>query len=263
MKYNLGYKHKSWIPTPALEAETEVTQLPIAEQDYVRFRVAHNIKLLYKQYNGNQDQNTKHMKSERDILNNIQDKLMANNATVSKSDKGNSIVITYLEEYHNKILEFISDNNFSTATNELTNKFQRKLRNTINECQLTIPTDDKWKYINLNPSAPIIRGLPKIHKINSPIRPVINWRNAPAYKLVKLLSKLLQVHILLPYTFNVKNSVHLMNDLLEIPVNPKLQHSFNITNMYSKVPTNELIEIIDSMCSKQGISDKLKKSQNS
>ena len=38
----------------------------------------------------------------------------------------------------------------------------------------------------------------KIHKANSPIRPIINWQNAPAYRLTKLLSKLLQLHIPLP-----------------------------------------------------------------
>jgi len=51
----------------------------------------------------------------------------------------------------------------------------------------------------LNPSAPTIRDLLKIHKTVSPIRPVVNWRNAPAYKLAKLLSRQLQVHIPLPY----------------------------------------------------------------
>jgi hypothetical protein len=203
--------------TLALEAETAITQLPMAEKVYVRFQVAHNIKQLYKQYNRSLDRNTIHMKRERHILNNIKDKLMTNKAIVSKADTGNSFVITYLDEYHKKILDFISNNNFSTAKNNLTKTFQRDLRNTINECQLTIHKDDKWKYINLNPSAPTIRGLLKIHKTDSSIRPVANWQNAPAYKLAKFLSKQLQIHVSLLYTFNVKNSIQLINDLLDIP----------------------------------------------
>jgi hypothetical protein len=34
-----------------------------------------------------------------------------------------------------------------------------------------------------------MRGLIKIHKHEAPIRPAVNWKNAPAYKLEKLLTK--------------------------------------------------------------------------
>jgi hypothetical protein len=49
--------------------------------------------------------------------------------------------------------------------------------------------DERWKYINLNPTAPTISGLTKIHKEDSPITPTVNWKNASAYKLAKMLSK--------------------------------------------------------------------------
>jgi hypothetical protein len=116
----------------------------------------------------------------------------------------------------------------------------------------------RWKYKNLNPSTPTIRGLPKIHKTESPIRPVINWQNARGYKLAKLLTKLLSLHIPLPYAFNVKNSVQVMNDLLDIPFTPNLSFvSFDIENMYSNVPTDDLLVIIKFMCSKQNQANKL------
>jgi len=46
----LDYKHKTWIETLALEAETAVSYLPNAEQHYARYQIAHNIRQLYKQY---------------------------------------------------------------------------------------------------------------------------------------------------------------------------------------------------------------------
>jgi hypothetical protein len=53
-KYNLSHKRKDWIKKNlALEAETAISKLPVHEQDYLRFQVAHNIKQLYRQYNGN------------------------------------------------------------------------------------------------------------------------------------------------------------------------------------------------------------------
>jgi len=57
----------------------------------------------------------------------------------------------------------------------------------------------------------------KIHKVYSPFRPTVNWTNAPAYKLAKILSKNLEIYIPLPNLLNVKNTIQLTKDLLEIP----------------------------------------------
>jgi hypothetical protein len=74
-----------------------------------------------------------------------------------------------------------------------------------------------------------------------------------------MLTKKLKILIPLPYTFNVKNTVKLLNDLLEIPYDQNLKFaSFDITNMYSNVPANELIKTVDIMCEKHGISEELK-----
>jgi len=55
--------------------------------------------------------------------------------------------------------------------------------------------NDRWKYVNLNPMAPTIRVLVKMDKEGAPIRSIINWRNAPAYKLAKMLTKKLHTYI--------------------------------------------------------------------
>jgi hypothetical protein len=94
------------------------------------------------------------MKRERHAINKIKDRLKINNAIISKADKWNSIVISYQNDYHKKIMDFIANNNLATVNNDPTKTFQRKLRNLISECQISIRKDDKWKYVNLNPSAP-------------------------------------------------------------------------------------------------------------
>jgi len=86
-------------------------------------------------------------------------------------------------------------------------KLEKDIRDTINECQQVRHTSDRWKYVNLNPMAPTMRDLVKIDKEGAPIRPIINWRNAPAYKLAKMLTKKLHTYIPLPYTFNIKNTI--------------------------------------------------------
>jgi hypothetical protein len=44
---------------------------------------------------------------------------------------------------------------------------------------------------------------------NTPIRPIINWRNAPAYELAKYLTKTLHTCLHLPNIYNIQNSIHL------------------------------------------------------
>ena len=120
------------------------------------------------------------------------------------------------------------------------NKFQTKVRKVIKESNCSIPQAEKWRYINLNPTAPTIKGLIKIHKPQHPIRPIVNWKNAPAYKLAKLFSDKLKVVAPLPFTFNVKNTLHLIDDLKEIPISTNVRiASLDITNMYTNIPVTQ------------------------
>jgi hypothetical protein len=259
LKYNLGHKPRGWITTLVLEAETAISQLPNTEQEYIRYQAAYNIRQLYKQHNEIHPINTAHITREKQTLNKIRQKLITSNAIVTKADKGNSVVIIYQEDYHDNVKKFINDHNLTTVNSDPTRTFQKELRSSVKECHNLIMKEEKWKYVNLNPSAPSIRGLIKMHKPNSPIRPIVNWKQAPAYKIAKLLAKKLQQYIPLPNTFNVRNSTHLIQDLADIPFDPNLHFvSFDITNMYTNIPTEEPVNIIDSLCKEHLIQDRLR-----
>ena len=102
LKYNLNYKYKKWIETLALGTETATSYLPHTEQEYIRYQIAHNLKLLYKHYSSHK-YDTNNTNKERQILYKIKNKLQSNKAIITKADKGNIIVITCQQEYHNKI----------------------------------------------------------------------------------------------------------------------------------------------------------------
>jgi hypothetical protein len=74
-----------------------------------------------------------------------------------------------------------------------------------------------------------------------------------------MLTKKLLAYIPLPYTYNVKNTTHLINDLKEILYNQNLSlASLDIANMYTNIPTGELITIIDKACQNNYIENNLK-----
>jgi hypothetical protein len=110
----------------------------------------------------------------------------------------------------------------------------------------------------MNPDAPNIRGLPKVHNEGCPIRPIINWQSAPAYKLAKHLNQLIQLYIPLPNAFNIKNPAQLIEDLLEIPYKQRMKLVyFDIENMYPNIPFKELIHIIKKTSDANQFDDKI------
>jgi hypothetical protein len=113
----------------------------------------------------------------------------------------------------------------------------------------TTSADSKWRHTNLNPSATVMRGLIKVHKENTPIRPIINFRSAPSYNLVKMFTNTLKTYIPLPYTYDVPNSVQAMKDLADIPCVPGLKiASLDISNMYTNFPIKDLLDIKEDVC---------------
>jgi hypothetical protein len=168
---------------------------------------------------------------------------------ITNADKGNALVIIYRQEYDKKAEDFINSDNFSTLNRDHSQMFQKEIRKAITYCTTTTSKSSKWKLINLNPSPPQFHGLVKVNKTNMLIRPNINWRCAPAYKLAQHLVNILTIYIPLPCIFNIKNSVHLMKDLLQIPYNSHLGlASLDISNMYPNIPTKKLTPLITSLC---------------
>jgi hypothetical protein len=94
--------------------------------------------------------------------------------------------------------------------------------------------------INLNPAAP------KIHKADQLIGPVVNWRNALTCKLATFVGDTLNQHTVLPNAHSVANTPQLVMDrkLIEINSNSRLA-SFDISSMYTNIPTGCLTSIIE------------------
>jgi len=242
LEYNIHSKERKWIQNLALEAETAITQLPTTEREVYRKLVADRINTLIVQNPTHQTH------PETKVIRSIQTKLKENNAMITRADKGNSIVILPTLQYETKTQNFILNNKFRTATADPTNTFQVQVGQTIRDSKTLIPKDTRWKYTNMNPSAPSIKSLIKIYKPDQPIRPIVNWRNAPVYRLSKLCTE--KVHRLapLPNAFNIKNTQDLLRNIQDTPLLPHHSlASLDITNLYSNIPVPETKTILTNL----------------
>ena len=98
----------------------------------------------------------------------------------------------------------------------------------------------------MNPHAPILYGLPKIHKTNIPIRPVVSYVNAPAIKICKYLNNLLNNIFVSP--FSVSNSLDLIDSLQKVNIQNSFKLiSFDITNLFPSIPITDLKTIISKL----------------
>lgn len=77
----------------------------------------------------------------------------------------------------------------------------------------------------MNPQSPKLYGLIKLHKINTPIRPIGSY-------VKQLISSILE-HTKFKFNFSITNSKDLISKIanLGIPLNSKLI-SFDVTNLY-------------------------------
>jgi hypothetical protein len=77
----------------------------------------------------------------------------------------------------------------------------------------------------------------KLHKEGIPIRPVINNRTSPAYKLAKYMTKILNQHIALNNQYNITSSTNLAIDLVKLEITDIHKLTiFYIKDLYVNVP---------------------------
>jgi len=139
---------------------------------------------------------------------------------VTRADKGKSPVILPMKHYDSKITDFILANKFQTTTRDPTISFQSQVQKVTNGSKTLIPPNTKWKYVNMNPTAPTIKGLIKLHKPEHPILPVVNWHGAMTYKLVRQFTQKIRQLATLPNTYNLANTTDLITKLKDTPVTP-------------------------------------------
>ena len=198
--------------------------------------------------NNNKINKLKHKhKQESKIINKIKSKIKDNNAIITKSDKGNTIVIVGEEVYDNKIDNFIKKNNIEVLEQDPTIQYSKDVNNAINNCKSLFNDKEKFFLKQTKPKAPKIRGLMKLHKERVPIRPTINHKKAASYKVAKRLCTLLKTHIVLERDKAIHNNTDLVNKIKDIKINAahKLA-SLDIVNLYTMVPIHETINIIEN-----------------
>jgi hypothetical protein len=125
---------------------------------------------------------------------------------IARADKGKTTVIMYTQDYTNKVHTFLSENNFRMLPNNPTHKDHKAIYKILRKCDKIVDKKHIKYLTQKNPSPPTLSALLKLHKPNIPIRPVVNNRMAPAYKIARKLNTILNNHLHLQNQYNTVNS---------------------------------------------------------
>lgn len=244
LRFNFFFKPK---PTDlqllAVESERILEISNLEDRNVVRSQIA---VCLNRYHNSTRNLNPFNKNINRNLTN-LRKKIVDNNLIVSKADKGNCIVIMDKILYLDKVEDFLSSDDFSSITTNPTPSFFIYLKKilSITNDTLNFLNSDKSKLYPMNPQTPLLYGLPKIHKANIPIRPVVSYSNSPAYKLASWLN-----HIILSLTnfsskYSVNNTFQFTNRLKDIfiPENSMLV-SFDVKNLFPSIPPEDCIRLL-------------------
>jgi hypothetical protein len=151
------------------------------------------------------------------------------------------------QDYKNEMQIILNDPVYKILKTNPTRKIERK---TILIKKSGIPDDTARKLSPHGAVPPRIYGLPKIHKADVPLRPIVNCISSPTYGLAKHLAGQLK-----PLTGNsilhIKNSEAFVQKLQNMQLQETdLMVSFDITSLFTKVPTEDTADTNEAYSSK-------------
>ena len=197
-----------------------------------------------------------HNNRESRMLKQVKTKIDANDLTISKADKGNTLTIMTRTHYQSKMEEMINSDEFVKLKSDPTNAFHRSINKEINNYTNIFPNNNPQNLKIMNPVAPVLYGMPKLHKEGIPMRPVVSYINAPSYKLCKQLCSDLPNIINCTSPYSVKNSLELIEKLKnkDVPDNYKLV-SFDVKSLFTSIPTGDVKTIVTSLINNSELID--------
>ena len=169
---------------------------------------------------------------------------------IKKADKGGGICILDKQDYINRIRnEHLNNRNtyrsidydptphITYDTNTLIDYLHKKHHIDYITKQFLTP-DNK-------PRTPIFYGMPKIHKTNTPLRPIVSGFNSPTDNLAKYLTHYLQplTEILPSHIKDSKHFLQILETIDKIPNNAILVTA-DVTSLYTNIPHEDGIEAV-------------------
>ncbi|XP_072041057.1 uncharacterized protein [Amphiura filiformis] len=238
------------ISTPEIYAEefvlaTELacTHLPQDDRIQLRGKIASTLKSSKVP-----EQNI--TKEERKA---IKDLKKVEDIIILPADKGKSTVVLDKAEYEEKVTTMLGDRKTyeelpADPTQRYKLKLVTKLTGLKKEGKIT-----ELKYKQLYPTAenvPRLYCTPKIHKLNTPLRPIVDYTATIGYSTSRWLADILGA-LVGNTQHHVKNSKQLSEDLAKVVIDEEdILNSHDVVSLFTNTPIDQVLDIVQSRLEK-------------
>ncbi|XP_049267759.1 uncharacterized protein LOC119378700 [Rhipicephalus sanguineus] len=162
------------------------------------------------------------------------------------ADKGNATVVMNRDDYVSKMTEHLQDETtYSKIDRDPTRKIESELQKLLTDVFKFVPPEKKHLYNRLlchTGSAPAIYGLPKVHKPNVPLRPIVDYTRSPLHSLSGYLHDVLRPLVGRTSTY-VKDSVDFVDKIRNVTLDSEeIMVSFDVKSMFTRIPVDYAVD---------------------
>ena len=199
---------------------------------------------IRKNYFWLKNNNVYNQKNDLETLNNLKND---KSIVILKFDKGNGVVILDKSDYIKKMLVILNDkdkfvqvDSYDVIKHE--SSVQNKLKYLVDQNKF-----NKDVYNKIRPRGSVVPkmyGLPKVHKVGTPCRPIVSQINSPTYNLAKWLSDVCSPFR--RHTSIIKDTFSFINTLKDISFfnDNEVMASFDVSSLFTNIPLNETIDLL-------------------
>ena len=153
------------------------------------------------------------------------------------------------EDYKKKAEELLNQNTYRAISSDPTMRLQNKLINLLKSIKAKGGIKEKL-YRRLYPTragSPKFYGLPKIHEVGMPLRPIVSSIGTVTYQTSKELARILKPLLgISPH--HVKNTQDFIDQIKGIHLNQdQCMMSYDVKALFTSVPTTQATNIIKKL----------------
>ncbi|KAL3269429.1 hypothetical protein HHI36_008499 [Cryptolaemus montrouzieri] len=115
--------------------------------------------------------------------------------TILPADKGNATVIMNTKDYEDKMAKILNDECYKETNTDPTIYLERKTKKLIERSSISMEIKKDLLPREKSFRIPKLYGLPKIHKTDNPLRPIVSAVNSPTHNVARYLAKQLQPEV--------------------------------------------------------------------
>ena len=229
-----------------IATEVACRKLPTADSVQLRAKVASILKSSKPPENNV-------TKGERRAINSLKKE---KGIIILPADKGKATCVLDVSTYEEKVSSMLADKKtYAELPKDPTAKYKRQLISILSRLKKEEKISE-WKYKQLYPTAenvPRLYCTPKIHKVNTPLRPIVDYTGSIGYSVSRWLADILG-ELVGKTAHHVMNSQHLAKELADIVIEAgDILNSHDVVSLFTNTPIDQVLEIVKNRLEKEDV----------